>query len=88
MARSGVKLNHAGMAALLKSAEIRAAVAPHAEQALAAAQAGAPVESGDYKASLHIEHDTTDRAVERVVADVDYAMVVEAKTGNLARSLS
>lgn len=82
-----VTLNHAGMGALLKSDAVRDGLTARAEQALAAAQASAPVESGAYRDSLHLEQDTTDRAVVRVVSDVDYAMVVEANTGNLARAL-
>ena len=81
------KLNHAGMGALLKSAEIRSLVAPYAERILAAAKASAPVESGEHQASGHIEHDTTDRAVERVVFDSDHSLVVEANTGHIAGSL-
>jgi hypothetical protein len=50
-------------------------------------QGSAPVASGAYRDSLHIETDHTDRMVKRVVADVDYALVVEANTGNLARAL-
>ena len=72
---------------ILKSDEVRAFITERAERVLAAAQSSAPVASGTYRASLHIEQDTTDRAVARVVADVPYAMVVEADTGNLARAI-
>ncbi len=58
-----------------------------AERALSAAQSSAPVASGAYRDSLHLETDHTDRMVVRVISDVDYAMVVEANTGNLARAL-
>lgn len=51
------------------------------------AKASAPVDSGAYRDSIHIETVHTDRMVKRVVADVPYAMAVEADTGNLARSL-
>lgn len=59
-----------------------------AEKVLSNAQSSAPVASGAYKDSLHIEtvkHPT--RLVTRVVADVPYALNVEANTGNLTRSL-
>lgn len=82
-----IKLNRRGMAAMLKSAGVRATLERPAEKALAKMRAGAPVASGEYKASLHIWDDTTDRAVKRVGSDVAYAMVVEANTGNMARSL-
>jgi hypothetical protein len=60
----------------------------HAEAVAAAARGGAPVESGDYQRSIHVEVvDHPSRVVAHVVADVPYAMVVEAATGNMARSL-
>ncbi len=82
-----VKISSPAIGALLKSAPIRGAVRPHAEQVLSAAEASAPVASGAYKAGLTIMSDTTDRAVERVGSTVDYAGVVEARTGNLLRAL-
>lgn len=87
MARVKVKLISAGMKELLSSDDLRADLTARMERVEARAEATAPVESGAYRASIHIEQDTTDRAVVRVVADVDYAMGVEAQTGNLARAL-
>ena len=81
------KLNHAGVGELLKSASVRSILASKAEAVLAAAKASAPVATGAYRDGLHIEHDTTDRAVERVVGGSDHDMIVEANTGNLAKSL-
>ena len=81
------KLNRAGVGELLKSAGVRAVLATKAEAVLASAKASAPVDSGAYRDGLHIEHDTTDRAVERVVGGTDHDMIVEANTGNLAKSL-
>jgi hypothetical protein len=72
---------------ILNSNEVRDLCTTRAERALSAARSAAPVDSGAYRASLRLEQATTDRAVARVVADVDYAMVVEARTGNLARAL-
>ena len=82
-----VKLNHFGMAELLKGAAAEAACRPVAEDVLSRAQGSAPVASGAYRDSLHIVEDETDRKRFRVVSDVPYAMKVEADTGNLARSL-
>lgn len=87
MADVRFKLNSAGMRELLQSAGIRGELRRHAEATAAAARAGAPRETGTYAASIHVESNTTDRAVERVVADADHAMLVEARTGNLVRSL-
>lgn len=83
-----LKLNHSGIENLLKGSAADTACRPKAEAALARAQGSAPVKSGAYRASLHIVevmHPT--RKVFQIVADVDYAMLVEADTGNLARSL-
>lgn len=83
-----VTINHAGIAALLKGSAAEKACRPEAEKALAHAQASAPVRTGAYKDSLHIEEVMhPSRKVWRVVADVDYALAIEADTGNLARSL-
>lgn len=82
-----VKLLSGGMAELLMSGEMYGILEPKAQAVLSAAQGGAPVASGEYRQSLHLERDTTDRAVVRVVADAPHAMIVEANTGNLARAL-
>jgi len=82
-----VKLNHGGMAALLKSDEVRAMLTGKAEAVLASAQASAPVVTGNYRASLEIAQDTTDRAVVRVVARAPHSHLVEANHGTLARAL-
>lgn len=82
-----VVLDHGGMKALLNDPGVRADLTRRAASVLAAAQASAPVASGAYRASLRIVQATTDRAVVRVASDVSYSFVVEAKTGNLARSL-
>jgi hypothetical protein len=82
-----VRLNGAGVRELLHSEGVRRMLRARAERAAAAARASAPVASGAYRDSIRVEDATTDRAVGRVVADVPYALVVESKTGNLARSL-
>lgn len=84
---SNFRLISSGVEEILNSAETRAFLTDKAEAVLSSAQAGAPVVTGAYAASLHIEQDTTDRAAVRVVADVDYAMIVEANTGNLAQAM-
>lgn len=52
-----------------------------------AARATAPVDTGEYLDSIHIETDHTDRMVKRVISNVPYAMIVEARDGVLARAL-
>jgi hypothetical protein len=87
MARTKVKLNSSGVDQVLSTAKTRAALRPIVEQVAAAARASAPVESGEYRDSITVESVTTDRAVERVVARAPHALVVESRTGNLARAL-
>ena len=82
-----IKLNHGGMAELLKSAEVRSALTQRAERVLAAAQADPHDDTGDYEAGLHIEQDTTDRAVVRVVSGDWKGHILEAKYGVLSRAL-
>jgi len=82
-----VRLNRAGMRELLRSDGVRHELTRRMDGVESAAKASAPVDSGAYRDSIHVEQDTTDRAVVRVVADADHALVVESKTGNLARAL-
>jgi hypothetical protein len=87
MSSSKVKLNSGGMKDLLTSNDVRDMLTERAERVLAAARSSAPVLTGTYQSSLHLEQDTTDRAVVRVVADAPHSHVVEANTGNLASAL-
>lgn len=87
MARARVKLNSSGVADLLKSSEVRAFVTERAERVLSAAQADPHDDSGDYEAGLHIEQDTTDRAVVRVVSGDWKGHIMEANYGVLSRAL-
>lgn len=82
-----VKLNHSGMAALLKSDDVRGLLTSKAQRVLAAAQADPHDDTGAYEAGLHIEQATTDRAVVRVVSGDYKGHILEARYGILARSL-
>ena len=82
-----IKISYEGIRDLLNDPGVRADLTRRMGPVESAAVAGAPVTSGDYRGSIHIEQATTDRAVVRVVADSDHALFVEAKTGNLARAL-
>lgn len=82
-----VVLISSGMKQLLNDpGAMNAALRPSAELTLTDAVANAPVDTGEYRASLHIEVARTDRFVLRVVADAPHAFLVEANTGNLARA--
>jgi hypothetical protein len=82
-----IKLDHSGMASLLKSGEIASFLNERAERVLAAAKADPHDDTGDYENGLHIDHATTDRAVARVVAGDWKSYILEAKYGILARAL-
>lgn len=87
MAGLGIKLNHADMARLLESDQVRPPLHEIAERTASRARSSAPVATGAYRASIDVESDTTDRAVERVVAHAPHATAVESRTGNLKRAL-
>lgn len=87
MARPRVQLDRGEMGRLLKSDQMRPPLRDVAERWAGRARASAPVETGAYRGSITVESDTTDRAVERVVAHAPHAALVEAKTGNLKRAL-
>jgi hypothetical protein len=82
-----ITLNSAGMRALLHDEGVRAMLTARMGRVLAQAKATAPVATGAYRDSLHLEQDTTDRAVVRVASGTDHGILVESKTGNLARAL-
>jgi hypothetical protein len=75
------------MQELLNSDVARAALQGPAQTVLAHAKATAPVDSGAYRDSLRIVEDHTDRIVLRVGSSLDYANVIQANTGHLARSI-
>lgn len=82
-----VKLNPSGMAALLKSGEVRALLQAPAGRILAAAKADPHDDTYAYESGLRIEQATTDRAVTRVVSGDRKGHILEANYGILARAL-
>lgn len=88
MARSGLTINHSEIQSYLDGEHgIGEMLDGLAQDVLHAAYSGAPEVTGEYKDNLHIETVHTDRMVKRVVADVEYALVVEANHGTLSRAL-
>ena len=81
------KLNSAGMRELLNSGEIGAAMLARANRVAQAARSSAPVDTGAYRNSITSQVARTDRAVGRVTASAPHAMLVEANTRNLGRSV-
>ena len=87
MARVRVRLNSPGVRQLLRDDGVREFLRAQARKVAAAARESAPVDTGAYRDSIHVEDATTDRAVARVVADDWKAMLIESRTGNLARAV-
>jgi hypothetical protein len=82
-----IKFNEAFFQELGQSAGVTGLVMKAAEQVAAAARASAPVDSGDYRDSIHTALKHQDRSVALVIADDPKTMLIESKTGNLARAL-
>lgn len=85
-----VTLSSAGVRELLRDPGVARAVAEAAEKVAAAARASAPVQTGEYRDSIHVDSDNSPidgRARSRVIADAPHALIVESNTGNLARAL-
>lgn len=87
MARTRVVMNSAGAREVLTSPGVRELLRQRALAIAARARSTAPYESGDYERGIGVESATTDRAVERVVAKDWKSLIIESKTGNLARAL-
>lgn len=91
MARRGhtdVEFNPRFFETILRQPKVEAAVDQAAERALAVAKATAPVDTGEYRDGLHIEHhDSRYRRAARVVGSDEKTMLIESRTGNLARAL-
>lgn len=88
MSRVKVKLDRRGMRELLRSAGVQRELDRRAERVAETARSLAPVESGDYRDSIHAEPDpTSERARAKVVADDYKAHILEAKHRTLGRAL-
>lgn len=73
--------------ALTHDPGIVAVVKRATDQIAAAARSSAPVDSGDYKNRIRTRIKYQKRAVGVVEATDEKSLIVEAKTGNLARSV-
>jgi hypothetical protein len=84
-----IKLNSATIQEILDGGVgMRDKLLADAQRVLGRARAAAPVDSGDYQRSLHIEETHTDRLVIRVVSDSPYARAVERKHRVLGKALA
>lgn len=88
MAKSDVDFNQSFFDNIMKSAKVQEVVKQKAGQALRAAQATAPVDTGEYRDAMTVEkHSSRYRDSFRVVAKDPKSLLIESKTGNLARAL-
>lgn len=72
---------------LLSSAEVGAVVMAATEGVADEARATAPVDSGDYRDGIRTAKKYQKRVVGLVQATDPKSMIIEAKTGNLARAV-
>lgn len=83
-----VDFNDAFFEQLGRSPAVVAQCVAKANQVAAAARASAPVDSGDYKNNIRVEVQSRGRRNAAVVVASDWkSLLVESKTGNLARAL-
>jgi hypothetical protein len=88
MASRRVNLNGAAIQSLLDGGEgVHEMLMERAQRVLSAAEASAPVLSGEFKSRLGVTEDHTDRLVLRVGSSAPHAHLVEAKHGTMARAL-
>jgi HK97 gp10 family phage protein len=78
--------SYSGLGELLRSDEMKAEMLRRAEKVAEMARAIAPVDDGDYKASITasvgIQREATERAAGRVEVGVDHAIFVEYGTSS------
>lgn len=72
---------------LSRSPGIKRLVLEEAEKVAAIARDTAPVDTGDYKKGIEVQMKEQKRAVALVVGTDRKTMLIESKTGNLARAL-
>ena len=84
-----LRLNDRGVADVLNSAEVRAALREAAEPIAARARSSAPVDSGAYRDGIEVDVEPGDRrAHARVTATDRKSLVIEAAFGVLQRALT
>lgn len=78
--------DNAAMDELARGAGITGAVVEAAERIAAQVRADAPVDSGDYKASIQVTVKQQRRSVALVESTDPKALIIESKTGVMARA--
>lgn len=88
MAGTTVKFDQSFFDSIMRSAGVQSLEMEAAQRVLAQAQATAPVDTGAYKAGLQIVRAERKYRTAYLVEGTDEkTMLVESKTGNLARAL-
>lgn len=91
MARSGqtkVEFNPRYFETVLRQSKVEQLTDDAAKRALSAARANAPVDTGAYQRGLRLEHrNSRYRRTSRVVGTDPKTLLIESKTGTLARAL-
>lgn len=87
MAKVRVALKSHGMSRMLNDPAVGKELVRRADGVASRARNSALVETGEYKESIFVVSDVTDRVVARVGSRAPHGMIVEAMTGNLARAL-
>ncbi len=91
MTRSGntdIEFNQAFFDNVLRSPGVDGIVKQAAERAASVARATAPVDTGSYRDRIRVVvRESRYRRVYRVVAQDPKSLIIESKTGNLARAL-
>ena len=84
-----IRFNPGFFDSIMKSAGIKALTESAAKRVLARARETAPVDTSAYHDGLALEYkETAYRTVVRVVGHDKKTLLVESKTGNLARAMS
>lgn len=91
MARSGqtkVEFNPGYFETVLRQSKVEQLTDDAAKRALNSARANAPVDTGAYQRGLRLKHHNSRfRRTSRVVGEDRKTLLIESKTGNLARAL-
>lgn len=82
-----VKFNNRYFDDLSRSPGVTQLVKDAAEKIAATARATAPVDTGEYRAGITVRVKQQRRSVALVVSTDPKTMIIESKTGNLARAL-
>ncbi|WP_284986967.1 HK97 gp10 family phage protein [Arthrobacter sp. fls2-241-R2A-172] len=84
-----MKWNESFFSKLGHSGPVTSLVKQKAEEVQAAAQASAPVDTGEYRDNITVRIKSSgNRNVALVVAEDPKSMIIESRTGNLVRALN